>query len=74
MNSADLPKPPSHPAWCRRAVPPCDSPSKLQMTIKHIGLQEDTHFRVLRVLQDNPELPQRELAEAVGVNVGGDTV
>ncbi|SMH40597.1 MarR family EPS-associated transcriptional regulator [Mesorhizobium australicum] len=34
-------------------------------------IQEDTHFRVLRHLQDNPEMSQRELAEAVGVSVGG---
>lgn len=34
-------------------------------------LQEDTHFRVLRLLQENPEMSQRELAEAVGVSVGG---
>ena len=34
-------------------------------------LQEDTHFRVLRLLQENSELSQRELAEAVGVSVGG---
>lgn len=29
-------------------------------------LQEGTHFRVLRLLQGNPEMSQRELAEAVG--------
>lgn len=34
-------------------------------------LQEDTRFRVLRLLQENPEMSQRELAEAVGVSVGG---
>ncbi|WP_375255819.1 MarR family EPS-associated transcriptional regulator [Yoonia sp.] len=34
-------------------------------------LQEDTHFRVLRLLQDNPEMSQRELAKAAGVSVGG---
>lgn len=41
------------------------------MTSKRTKLQEDTHFRVLRLLQDNPEMTQRELAEAVGVSVGG---
>ena len=41
------------------------------MTNKRAKLQEDTHFRVLRVLQENPEMSQRELAEAVGVSVGG---
>ena len=41
------------------------------MTGKRSKLQEDTHFRVLRLLQDNPEISQRELAAAVGVSVGG---
>lgn len=35
------------------------------------NLQEDLRFRILRLLQENPELSQRELAEAVGVSVGG---
>lgn len=41
------------------------------MTSKRTKLQQDTHFRVLRLLQENPEMSQRELAEAVGVSVGG---
>lgn len=41
------------------------------MTSKRTKLKEDTHFRVLRLLQENPEMSQRELAEAVGVSVGG---
>jgi EPS-associated MarR family transcriptional regulator len=41
------------------------------MTSKRTKLQEDTHFRVLRLLQENPEMSQRELAKAVGVSVGG---
>ena len=41
------------------------------MTSKRTKLQEDTHFRVLRLLQGNPEMSQRELAAAVGVSVGG---
>lgn len=32
--------------------------------------QEDTHFRVLRLLEDNPNLTQRELADATGVSLG----
>ena len=40
------------------------------MTGKRSKLQEDTHFRVLRLLQDSPEVSQRELAEAVGISVG----
>jgi EPS-associated MarR family transcriptional regulator len=34
-------------------------------------LQEDTRFRVLRTLQENPDLTQRELAERLGISVGG---
>jgi len=41
------------------------------MTGKRAKLQEDTYFRVLRLLQENPEMSQRELAVAVGVSVGG---
>lgn len=32
--------------------------------------RDDVRFRVLRLLSENPELSQRELAEAVGVSVG----
>lgn len=35
------------------------------------ALQEDMRFRVLRLLQENPEMSQRELAAAVGVSTGG---
>ncbi|MDT0684543.1 MarR family EPS-associated transcriptional regulator [Roseicyclus sp. F158] len=41
------------------------------MASKRTKLQEDTYFRVLRLLQENPEMSQRELAGAVGVSVGG---
>jgi EPS-associated MarR family transcriptional regulator len=34
-------------------------------------LQEDTHFRVLRLLQETPDRTQRELAEKLGISVGG---
>lgn len=33
-------------------------------------IQEDVRFRVLRLLHDNPELSQRDLAEAVGISNG----
>jgi len=33
-------------------------------------LKEDMHFRILRLLQDNPEMSQRDLAKALGVSVG----
>jgi EPS-associated MarR family transcriptional regulator len=41
------------------------------MTSKRSKLQEDTHLRVLRLLEDNPEMSQREVADRVGISVGG---
>ncbi|WP_417464339.1 MarR family EPS-associated transcriptional regulator [Kordiimonas sp.] len=41
------------------------------MTGQRNKMQEDVRFRVLRLLQENPEMSQRELAEAVGISVGG---
>lgn len=40
------------------------------MSSKRTKLQEDTHFRVLRLLQENPEMSQRALAAAAGISVG----
>jgi len=34
-------------------------------------LQEDTHFRVLGLLEQNPDFSQRELARILGVSLGG---
>lgn len=39
--------------------------SRLRETIR-----EDTRYRILRLLADNPNLSQRELANAVGVSAG----
>lgn len=33
-------------------------------------IKEDVHFRVLRILQERPEISQRELAEEVGIALG----
>lgn len=41
------------------------------MTSRQSKLQEDTNFRVLRLLEENPNLSQRELAKALGVSLGG---
>jgi EPS-associated MarR family transcriptional regulator len=32
--------------------------------------QEDVRFRVLRLLEENPEMSQRNLAQAVGISLG----
>ncbi len=34
-------------------------------------LQEDTRFRVLSLLESQPEINQREMAKALGVSLGG---
>jgi len=41
------------------------------MTTRRDLLRQDGHFRILRLLQDNPEMSQRDLARAVGVSNGG---
>jgi EPS-associated MarR family transcriptional regulator len=41
------------------------------MTSRQAKLQEDTYFRVMRILNENPDLTQRELAEKLGISVGG---
>lgn len=33
-------------------------------------MREETYLRVMRLLQENPDLTQRELAEQLGVSVG----
>lgn len=33
-------------------------------------VREDTRFRVMRLLNDNPHMSQRDLADAVGISVG----
>jgi EPS-associated MarR family transcriptional regulator len=41
------------------------------MTSRQAKPQEDTYLRLMRILQDNPDLTLRELAEKPGVSVGG---
>ena len=41
------------------------------MTSRQAKIQEDTHFRIMRILQENPDLTQRELADKLGMSVGG---
>ena len=40
------------------------------MASKHAEHSEDLHFRVLKLLQDEPDLSQRELAQRLGVSNG----
>lgn len=41
-----------------------------QMTSRNSRTQEDTDFRVMHLLEENPDITQRELAERLGVSVG----
>lgn len=41
------------------------------MASRQSKIQEDTYFRVMRILQETPDITQRELAEKLGVSVGG---
>lgn len=46
-------------------------PKPPHMTSRRSQLQEDTYFRVLRMLQDNPDMTQREIAEKLGISTSG---
>ncbi len=41
------------------------------MKSRQAKLQEDTYFRVMHILQENSDVTQRELAEKLGISVGG---
>lgn len=41
------------------------------MPSRQANLQIDTYFRVMRILHQNPDLTQRELANRLGVSVSG---
>ena len=41
------------------------------MTSRHSKIQEDTTFRVLRILAQEPDISQRDLADRLGVSLGG---
>lgn len=41
------------------------------MTSRRSKLQEDTNFRVLRILQANPDLTQHEIAQQLGISTSG---
>ena len=41
------------------------------MSSRQSQIQEDTYFRILRILNTNPELSQRDLAKQLGMSLGG---
>lgn len=49
----------------------CGSLPEPPMSSRQANLQEDTYFRVMRILDEKPQITQRELAEQLGVSVSG---
>jgi EPS-associated MarR family transcriptional regulator len=41
------------------------------MTSRGAKLHEDTNFRLMRILEANPDLSQREMGKALGISFGG---
>lgn len=41
------------------------------MASRQANQQEDTYYRVLRILNENPDITQRELAQKLELSVGG---
>ena len=39
--------------------------------MKKLSIDLDVHFKVLHLLEENPELTQRELAQKLGISLGG---
>ena len=44
---------------------------KPTMSSRQAKLQEDTAFRIMRILHDSPDLSQRDLANQLGISLGG---
>lgn len=56
---------------CRNSLGGSELESSGNMTTHRDKTREDVQFRVLRFLQENPEVSQRDVAKAVGVSTGG---
>jgi EPS-associated MarR family transcriptional regulator len=41
------------------------------MSSRRSKIQEDTYFRVLRILQESPDVTQREIAQLLGISTSG---
>jgi EPS-associated MarR family transcriptional regulator len=41
------------------------------LTSRRSKLQEDTYFRVLRILEEKPDVTQREIAQKLGISTSG---
>jgi DNA-binding Lrp family transcriptional regulator len=40
------------------------------LTIQKTIIKEETDYKIIRVLEESPDLTQRELAEKLGISVG----
>jgi EPS-associated MarR family transcriptional regulator len=49
--------------WCRFKA--------TTITSRQAKIQKDTHFRIMLILQQTPDLTRRELADKLGMSVGG---
>jgi len=71
MNSFGFPFSPKFPK--DRIIGANQGPNSLKAESKCLSstsLQEENHLKVLRLLEANPHLSQRELADALGVSLG----
>jgi EPS-associated MarR family transcriptional regulator len=41
------------------------------VTSRRSKLQEDTYFRVMRILEEKPDITQREIAQKLGISTSG---
>jgi EPS-associated MarR family transcriptional regulator len=48
----------------------CDSVDNTAVVSRQSKIQEDTYFRVMRLLQEHPDMSQRDLADKVGISLG----
>jgi len=57
------------------AIPPVVSIQNQQgrhsMTSRRAKLHQDTNFRLMKILEANPDLSQREMGKALGISFGG---
>ena len=44
--------------------------SETPVSSRQVAAQEDVHFRVMRLLEANPDMSQRDLAAHVGISLG----
>ena len=44
------------------------------MTSRRAKLHEDTNFRLMKILEANPDLSQREIGKALGIALAASTI